>query len=218
MSNFKSDLIGKKFGKLLAIKYVGGMETKTGKIYGHWLCLCDCGNQKNIPRYKLVQGQSECCGCEKQNPFSKHPVYSVYNAMRAGCCNPGNADYYNYGGRGIKICDRWLEPKGKGFLNFLQDMGERPDKAELDRVCPDSDYEPINCRWVNESVQAFNTRISKKNTSGRTGVQWSKRKKNWQIYIGFNSQRIYLGSSETFEEACKIREEAELKYYGFVKE
>ena len=218
MSSFKSDLIGQRFGKLSAVEYVGSIETHTGRVYGHWLCLCDCGNESTVPRYKLTQGQTECCGCEKQDFFSKHPIYSIYNAMRARCCNPSNLDYYNYGGRGIKVCERWLEPKGKGFLNFLEDMGERPDKSELDRVSPENDYEPSNCRWVDESLQAFNTRMSKKNTSGRTGVQWSKQRNKWVVSIGFNSERVYLGSTGIFEEACRIREQAELKYYGFVKQ
>lgn len=218
MSFVKNDLVGKKFGKLTVVKSAGENKTKTGKTYVYWSCLCDCGTEVILVGYKLKQGRSNCCGCNSNKGYSKHPVYSIYNAMRSRCYNTSNADYYNYGSRGIKVCDRWLEPRGVGFMNFLSDMGEKQDGDELDRICPDKDYEPSNCRWVKESLQAFNKRISKTNTSGRTGVQWSKQKNKWEVSIGFNSKRIYLGVAETFEDACRIRDSAEIEYYGFLKE
>jgi hypothetical protein len=77
------------------------------------------------------------------------------------CDNPDNAMYINYGGRGIRICDRWTEPNGQGFANFLTDMGERPDGTSLDRIDVNGNYEPSNCRWATVKEQANNKRTSR---------------------------------------------------------
>lgn len=75
--------------------------------------------------------------------------------MRARCYNPNNADYPNYGGRGIAVCDRWSE-----FANFFSDMGERPERMTIDRIEVDMDYAPNNCRWADADTQANNKRDS----------------------------------------------------------
>lgn len=124
--------------------------------------------------------------------------------------------YHDYGGRGIRICDRWSGVDG--YSNFLDDMGERPENKSLDRIDVNGDYEPRNCRWSDYSLQSFNTRKSKNNTSGRTGVSWKKARNKWEAFIGKKGKCIKLGTFNTFEEAVKAREDAELKYFGFNKE
>jgi hypothetical protein len=78
--------------------------------------------------------------------------------MRGRCYYPSHSSYPNYGGRGIKVCDRWRESNGQGFLNFLSDMGERPKGTTLDRIDVDGNYEPDNCRWATHSDQGRNKR------------------------------------------------------------
>lgn len=79
--------------------------------------------------------------------------------MRDRCLNEKYSNYPNYGGRGITVCERWLQPRGLGFLNFLADMGERPGpELSLDRIDNDGNYEPGNCRWATRSQQNANQR------------------------------------------------------------
>jgi len=156
------DLIGQKFNELIPIRYMG--NNKWGNAL--WLCRCDCGKEKIILGSDIKRGRSKNCGCSKlkhcharSKKISK--TYKSWDGMIQRCTNPKNASYENYGGRGITICDRWLESNGKGFINFLADMGERPEGKSLDRrdnnklICG---YSPGNCKWSTKKEQANNRR------------------------------------------------------------
>lgn len=92
------------------------------------------------------------------------------------------------------------------------------DHLELDRIDVTKGYSKENCRWATESVQCFNQGKSRYNTSGRTGVYYLKSKNKWRASITVNNKVIYLYQGSSFEEACRVREEAELKYFGKVKQ
>jgi hypothetical protein len=92
--------------------------------------------------------------CYVNHGLSKHILYPIWNAMRQRCLNPKNKSYINYGGRGIKICDRWLQ----SFNNFLEDMGDRPVGYSIDRINNDGNYEPSNCKWACDIEQRNNQR------------------------------------------------------------
>lgn len=157
----KLDLIGKRFGKLLIIKYSG--VNKNGKSM--WLCRCDCGNKKIILGYRLRSGNTKSCGClvlkhnhSKIGKISK--TYMVWGSMIQRCANPKNKAYKNYGERGITVCKRWSNKKD-GFENFLKDIGEIPKGLSLDRIDNNKlidGYSPANCKLSTRKEQARNRR------------------------------------------------------------
>lgn len=123
------------------------------------LCMCDCGVVDLVFTQSINNGRSKSCGCKQYNNHITHGyngtrTYKSYHSMKERCLNPNHHAYNNYGGRGIKICDRWL----LSFENFLEDMGERPIERTLDRVNNDGDYMKDNCRWATNIEQANNRR------------------------------------------------------------
>lgn len=140
--------------------------------------------------------------------YKAHPEYRVWQNMKNRASNKRTPDYVNYGGRGIKVCDRWL----KSYCNFIEDMGPRPNPSyQLDRIDNDGNYTPENCRWTTRTVQKINQRKYKNNTSGYRGVY--KVSNGFTAKIGVNRQLIHLGRYDTLEEALAVREEAEGKYH-----
>ena len=150
-------LVGRTFGKLLAIRVVGS-EQPGGRI---WECLCDCGATTTAFARQLTTGGKKSCGCLKR----EHPgrevkhgrtarnsgAYRAWNAMRLRCHRKDLWIYQRYGGRGITICERWND-----FRNFLADVGEKPPCKTLGRINNDGNYEPGNCRWETPKEQARN--------------------------------------------------------------
>lgn len=153
--------IGKKFGRLTVVSFLH--RDSSGR--GNWvLCSCDCGGSKTVLFSKLGH-HINSCGCLKREgnntkhgcgrPSSPTREYRVWVQMKARCTNPNIPNYVNYGGRGIMVCDRWRN----NFQNFIDDIGLRPSKYHsLDRIDPNGNYEPSNCRWATVHVQTRNRR------------------------------------------------------------
>ena len=129
-------------------------------------------------------------------------MYYSWIAMRQRCFNSKNKDFVNYGGRGITVCNRWID----SFINFYNDMGDRPEKLSLDRIDNDGDYSPSNCRWATVSQQNSNQRNRKDNTSRIKGVSWNQPHGQWHIRHKGNS----LGYTKDFFEACCVKKSLEI--------
>lgn len=154
-------------GNDLKPKQVSEPFYKPGRkgIYANFACGY-CDNVFDCIIYAINSGKTKSCTClRKQNKQGyKHgmdgtKIYSIWSHMKQRCYSPNNTNYKNYGGRGIKVCDRWLN----SFANFLEDMSCHPKFLSLDRIDNDGNYCKENCRWATRKEQGNNKRNSRKN-------------------------------------------------------
>ena len=155
------DMVGKHYGRLTVIKEVG--RRRGAALF---LCHCECGSNKEITGGDLRTGRVNSCGCLKKelvtesnttHGLRKHRLYSIHAGMLTRCYNNKTPQYNYYGKKGIKVCDQWKN-KQSGFINFYNWSIENgyKDRLTIDRINVNGNYEPNNCRWVDEKVQANN--------------------------------------------------------------
>jgi len=186
------DITGQKYGRLTAIKIV---STGSRKKKGKWLFRCDCGNEIVCAACGVKSGNTKSCGCLKREKSHKTGVrtiklihqnqithnmtgkriYRIYKNMKTRCYNPKTKCYPHYGGKGIKICNEWLNDPCT-FINWALSHGYN-DSLTIDRIDSDGDYCPENCRFITQAMQTQNTsrnRFIELNGVKKTVSQWAR--------------------------------------------
>lgn len=212
-------LVGDRVGRLTVKEKVG--KAKNGCLI--WLCTCECGGTIEVQASSLNSGLTRSCGClyketrltcKKTHGRSSTREYNSWTGMKQRCYYEGHDYFKDYGGRGIAVCDEWIN----SFEKFYEDMGECPRGMSIERKDPNGNYCKENCIWDTASNQGFNKNLRPNNTSGRTGVYFHKDSGKWAASITKDYISIHLGIFDTYEDAVHARVEAELKLYGKIKD
>lgn len=164
------DIGGMRFGMLTAIEPTG--EKRHGAHL--WLCRCDCGTEKAIPVCSLNPNKHvKSCGCllydgsrQRTHGMSRTKIFKRWETMLRRCNEITHPCYKYYGAKGILVCERW-----HSFTSFYEDMGDVPfPDATIDRIDPDGNYEPENCRWLSRSENSKRARKGKRGRPRKTPV------------------------------------------------
>lgn len=169
----------------------------------------NCGRKHEAHGYCMTHYKRSCAGKDLLKPIvtnERHgktdsTTYNTWENMIQRCHNPKNTNYFKYGARGIRVCERWRDR----FLSFYEDMGERPDGMTLDRIDNDGDYTPENCRWATATIQNINKKPPG-NKTGYTGLY--EHGKKWVAEF----RGKYLGVYPTKIEASQAYQQAREQY------
>ena len=181
-------------------------ETSKQKVtYGLFECQY-CGEEFEAGAAKVKSGHTKSCGCLRGDAhgLTSHRFYKTWVGMLHRCNNPKIKAYKNYGGRGITVCEEWLDVRN--FVDWAEKTYPNIEGYTLDRIDNDKGYSPENCRWVDRATQGLNQRMKKNNTSGYVGICWNNKNNNWMAKIKSGDFFIYIGSFHAKEEAVLARD------------
>lgn len=201
------DITGNTYGQLTVLHEVLPRKTPT-----RWLCSCSCGNTKEVAGGHLKNGATKSCGClhiaTNKEQFTKHgnylnKLYQVHRAMIQRCTNPKHKNFELYGGRGISICDSWLDYPT--FKEWAESSGYE-EGLSIERSDTNKNYCPSNCCWADRTQQARNRRAQAGYSSKYVGVSWDATRNKWVACVGINNKTVPLGRFNSEEAAAKARD------------
>lgn len=203
----KIDMVGKRFGRLVVVSEATKDKARAVK----WNCVCDCGNTVTVAGPDLRRGKSRSCGCYMRDKNRENRtkmnlthgmtgtrIFKIWCGMKKRCYDPKQPAYKNYGGRGIKLCDEWLD--FSKFYSWAMANGYT-DELTIDRIDVNGNYEPSNCRWATHKEQNNNTRRSRLLTYDGETLTLSQ----WSEKTGINHATLWdrLNSGWTVGEALE---------------
>ena len=179
--------------------------SKRSERYGLYECQY-CGRNWEVMVKSITKSGTKSCGCLNGDAhgLTSHRFYKTWKHMVDRCNNPKIKAYKDYGGRGISVCEEWLDIRN--FVDWCDLTHPNQEGYTLDRIDNDLGYSPKNCRWVDKSTQAINQRVQRSNTSGYVGIWQSTNSSSWVSAINFKNERIHLGTFKTIEEAVQARD------------
>ena len=190
-------LIGEVYKKFPTIK------SNQLAIYGLYECQY-CKNTFEAIFNNVKKGNTKSCGCFATHGLSSNKFYKTWYGMLQRCNNPKIKAYKDYGGRGITVCEEWLDVAN--FVAWAESTHPNMEGYTLDRIDNDKGYSPENCTWSDKTTQAINQRIMKNNKSGYVGVTYYKKNNKWVANIRINKISKQIGSFKTKEEAIQARD------------
>ncbi len=202
-----TEMIGCRFGRLVVLSVSSGGSVE---------CQCDCGVTHTAKSWHIRGGKTTSCGCYRREATAIHrkfhgearitTEYATWSHLKGRCLNPKNSHFHRYGGRGITVCDRWLE----SYSNFLEDMGRRPSPGHsLDRENNDLGYCKENCRWADIDTQSNNKATAVEFNGKRQSLEkWGREigisgstlirriKRGWSIEKTLSTPKQPIGSNQ----------------------
>ena len=228
------DLTGIKFGKLTVIKQLSDYYTSGGNKKHRWLCKCECGRDDNVICYTsdLTSGRMwRCTYCARDDASTrmkymnkKYNSYDLSGEFGIGYTSKGEEFYFDLEDYD-KIKDYCWYKHHKYFVAKIKNksiglhklvMDDLENQYDIDHIKTENKFDnrKLNLRKTTRQQNNSNRKLSKNNTSGVSGVHWHSRDNVWESWIRVDYERIYLGRYANFEDAVKVRKEAEEKYYG----
>ena len=193
--------------KLIGETYLRKPTETSQQRYKYGVYMCQyCGKEFECPVSNVKRGHTKSCGCLNGDAhgLTSHRFYKTWKHMVDRCNNPKIKAYKDYGGRGISVCEEWLDIRN--FVDWAEKTYPNREGYTLDRIDNDLGYSPKNCRWVDKSTQAINRRMRRTNTSGFVGVGFKKSKGKWEASLKLNNIYKYIGRFNTIEEAAQARD------------
>lgn len=183
------EMIGNKYGKLTVLKQINDLDKSK-----YFLCRCDCGNEKEVTKGNLIHGLVKSCGCllgkhldeyrvngaNYKHGLTNSKIYNIWSGMKRRTTDPKQENYKNYGGRGITVCDEWLDDF-QSFYDWSMNNGYK-EGLSIERVDTNGNYDPSNCRWIEPIDQYYN----KRNTVLVEIDGIKKTYKEWTEQLGVN--------------------------------
>jgi hypothetical protein len=208
------DLTGQQKSKLTITGFSHWRLKPDGESSSYWYADCSCGNSVVVHGSGFTIGNIQSCGCLRAENIRKYPfskkVRKAYYPLKRKYLETG------------ELCDRWADPE-RGIYNFAEDVGEAPSEdLKIGRLDNTKQYSKENCAWMTTKEISIRNKKTVRNKSGRTGVRkvssHGGKYEYWKAEFRLDGKLLDLGTRKVFEDAVKLREDAEIKYYGFIKD